>query len=279
MTEPPAGVPPPDDGIRHYTLLSIAGLGVIALALFLRGLDALAILPALVGGLAMLFRWRSGALVGVLLIVAWLLAAQRWPALHPAFVVEEIVWLFRPVFSDPPGRRFLLPSLPGGYDGFGLADVLLCAGTLTYFAGHYRLQSVARRIFPGDPRRRTSRDLPEDRRSPRLVNGRELLWVLAPLPLWIGLAWICWRWLEPKVTDLDIDDRWWRVMILAWLFGVAFVIAAGLLRYAAQGRMRPEEAALFLQDTLWRDTSREQRRINRWIAWARRRQRGKKVDP
>jgi len=39
--------------------------------------------------------------------------------------------------------------------------------------------------------------------------------------------------------------------------------------------MRPEEAALFLQDTLWRETSREQRRINRWIAWARRRQRGK----
>jgi hypothetical protein len=89
--------------------------------------------------------------------------------------------------------------------------------------------------------------------------------------MWIALAWICWRWLEPQQTDLYDDDRWWQVTLLAWLFGLVFLFAAALLRYAAQSRMRPDEAALFLQDTLWRETSREQRRINRWISWARRR--------
>ena len=77
MTEPQVAMLP-DEGVRHYSLLCIAGLGVTALALLLRGLDSLALLPALAGILAIIFRWRSGALV-VLLVVAWLLAALRWP--------------------------------------------------------------------------------------------------------------------------------------------------------------------------------------------------------
>ena len=116
MTDTPAGAPPQDDGIRHYALLCIAGMGAIALALFLRGLDALALLPALVGGLALAFRWRSGALLGVLTIVAWLLAALHWPALHPAFIADEIVWMFRPVFTGPPVRRPVRPALLGAHD-------------------------------------------------------------------------------------------------------------------------------------------------------------------
>jgi hypothetical protein len=76
---------------------------------------------------------------------------------------------------------------------------------------------------------------------------------------------------EKKETELDIDDRWWRLMVLVWLFGLMFLVAAGVLRYLGQRWVKPEEAALFLQDTLWRETSREQRRINRWIAWAARR--------
>ena len=75
--------------------------------------------------------------------------------------------------------------------------------------------------------------------------------------------------------DVDIDDRGWKVMLLAWLLGLVFIVATTAVRYAAQWYLCPEEAAMFLQDTLWRETSREQRRINRWIAWARRRQQRK----
>jgi hypothetical protein len=271
MTEPPV-VASPNDGVRHYTMLCIGSLGVMALALFVRGLDTLSLLPALVGALAMLLRWRTGAL-GVLMIVVWLLAAQHWPVLHPVFIGQEATWLF--YYSGFGGHPppFVQPALANAYEGFGWADLLLCAATLAYFAGHYRLLSVTQRIFPEDPRRRVKQGTPQERRSPQLVAGREILTLLAPVPLWIALAWLCWRWLERKQTvELDIDDRWWQVMILAWLFGLIFLFAAALLRYASQGRMRPNEAALFLQDTLWRETSREQRRINRWISWARRRQ-------
>ena len=39
------------------------------------------------------------------------------------------------------------------------------------------------------------------------------------------------------------------------------------------------EAKLFLQDTLWQETRREQRRIQRWLVWSRlRRRRLKKVS-
>jgi hypothetical protein len=274
MTEMPVAAPPPDDGVRHYTFLSLTALGAITLALFWRGLDALSLLPALVGALAVLFRWRGGA-VWVLLVVVYLLAAQRWPVLHPAFISQEIAWLIYPVGLGQRPRLHLRPALIGPSSEFGLPDLLLGAGLFAYLAGYYRLLGVAANIFPADPRRRGQRDLATERRPPRLVMGREILTLLAAWPLWIGLTWLCWRWLENKETTLDIADYSWQAMVLAWLIGLLFLVASALVRHGAQRKMRPEEAALFLQDTLWLETSREQRRINRWIAWARRRQRGK----
>src|SRR5262249_25263983 len=182
----------------------------------------------------------------------------------------QIAAWFQVLFGLPP-FPYLRPALLRPYEGFGLPDVLLCAGTFAYIAAHYRLLSVARRIFPTDPRRRLPRDAPEERRSSCLVSGGEIVKLLASLPTWIGLAWLCWRWLENKETELDIDDRWWRLMVLVWLFGLMFLVTAGVLRYLGQRSAKPEVAALYLQDTLWRETSREQRRINRWIAWAARR--------
>jgi hypothetical protein len=274
MTELPVAAPPPDDGVRHYTFLSLTALGAIVLALFWHGLDALSLLPALVGALALMLRWRGGA-VWVLLMVAYLLAAQRWPVLHPAFIAQEIAWLLYPVGFGQWQRVYLRPALIGPSSEFGMPDLLLGAGLFAYLAGHYRLLSVAINIFPADPRRRGKRDPEAERRPPRLATGREILTLLAAWPIWTGLAWLCWRWLEHKETTLDIADYSWQAMVLAWLVGLLFLVASALVRYGAQHQMRPEEAALFLQDTLWRETSREQRRINRWIAWARRRQRGK----
>jgi hypothetical protein len=262
----------PNDGIHHYTMLCTAALGMMGLALFLRGLDLVSIiLPPLVGLTAMVFRWRTGA-IGVLFFLAWLLAAQHWPVLHPLFIAQEITWIFTNTGFAGPSGRYVRPMLIGGREGFGPQEVLLCGATLAYFAAHYRLLSVSKGIFPGDPRRRVDRDSKWERRSPRLVAGQEVLNLLAPLPLWIGCAWLCWRWLESKQHE-EINRRWWQVMILAWLFGLLFLITAAVLRYLMRNQMRPEEATMILQDTLWRETSREQRRITRWIAWARTRQR------
>src|SRR5437870_679815 len=103
MSQPPQVARPPDDGVRHYTLLCLVGLGMMALALFLRGLDTLAVLRGRAGEVAVGVRWRGGAL-GVLLSVAGLVAAQRWRVLHPAVVGEEVTWMVQPTgFGGPRG--------------------------------------------------------------------------------------------------------------------------------------------------------------------------------
>ena len=56
--------------------------------------------------------------------------------------------------------------------------------------------------------------------------------------------------------------------MLLWVFGLLLVLAAGAVAYLGQQRLTPEEAAMFLQDELWRQTRREQARLGRWLAWA-----------
>ena len=62
----------------------------------------------------------------------------------------------------------------------------------------------------------------------------------------------------------------------AYVLGVGVLFVSGVLGYLAWGPKRRAEAEVFLQDTAWRETRREQRRINSWLVWARvRRGRGK----
>jgi hypothetical protein len=263
-------------GVHHYTMLCAAALGMMTLALYLRGSDMVSMLfPPMVGLTAMAFRWRTGA-IGVLFFLFWFIASQHSPWLHPLFIAQDIWWIVSDRGFGGASGRYVWPALGSVREGFGLTELVLCASTLAYVAAHYRLLSVTRSIFPTDPRRRTDRLSAYDRRSRQLVDGREVLTLLAPIPLWIAFAWLCWQWLQRR--DYPEIGRWWQVMALAWLFGMLFLVAAAIVRYVSSWRMRPEEAALFLQDTLWRETSREQRRITRWVAWARRR-RQRKDEP
>jgi hypothetical protein len=269
----------PEDGIRHYTFLCMLALGLMALALFLRGVGILCLLPAAVGALTLMARWRSGAL-GVLFFVVWLVIAQRWWYFNPLFVVQQFVLgvenLLSPPGFRPAGQPMPLPS----HARFGIADALLCAASMVFVVGYYRLLSLTNQIFPVDPRRlgarREKRPRPVvEARSRTLVTGHELVQMSATMPIWLVAAWLCWRWLETKDTELNIDDNSWQLILLVWLLGMLFLLASSLVQYLAQWQLRPEEAALYLQDTLWRETPREQRRIHRWLVWARRRQRRK----
>jgi hypothetical protein len=46
-------------------------------------------------------------------------------------------------------------------------------------------------------------------------------------------------------------------------------LAVAFLRLWRQRQHPPAIAALYLQDVLWKETRREQRRLHRWLAWAR----------
>jgi hypothetical protein len=93
-----------------------------------------------------------------------------------------------------------------------------------------------------------------------------------------------WAWLRRRTSQADLTfvlspsirlhlyDSIWQLMVLLWLVSIVLIVAAGVLAYLGTRRLSPEEAALYLQDQVWRQTRREQARLNRWLTWAEKRQ-------
>jgi hypothetical protein len=62
--------------------------------------------------------------------------------------------------------------------------------------------------------------------------------------------------------------------LLAWAIAMPLIAVSTVLGYQRWRRRTPNESLLFLQETLWTETRRDQRRLNRWLAWGKlRRQR------
>jgi hypothetical protein len=157
---------------------------------------------------------------------------------------------------------------------FQVSDVVLCGAVLTYVAAHYRLQALKRHIFPPDPRRREPvPDRPgktrvvQRTRSAKLATAEEaaVLLVLVPVPALLAQA--CWLALARQWSIFGLPPTVGRLLLLVWVLAVGGFVVAGLLGHWRTRQMTVEEGELFLQDTLWRETRREQRRLNRWLAW------------
>lgn len=63
-----------------------------------------------------------------------------------------------------------------------------------------------------------------------------------------------------------------RLVVLVWLIAPLPVLAGGWLSYQRWGRLSGEAATTYLQDIVWHDHRREQRRIQRWWVRAKLRQ-------
>jgi hypothetical protein len=236
--------------VRGYSLVCLVAL--LALTLFVtdRGLGWWGLMPVLLGAAALLFRWSVGPPL-VLVTLAVLLSAQarfRWP-----------VWA-RP-----------RPSL--------LADLGVCLAVLAYAAAQYRLLALTRHVLPPDTRRRV---LPGQgkaaaegpRRSPGLVGPWELPGLLLTLPLWAAAAAAVWVRLELEEPMEGLPEVVWRAMLLAWVFALGLAVTATGLGYLGMAQATRAEARVYLQDQVWRETRKDQARLNRWLVWARlRRQR------
>jgi len=85
-------------------------------------------------------------------------------------------------------------------------------------------------------------------------------------------------WLRYRGININIDRGLWQLAVLLWLFSLLLVVAAGVIAYLGQRRLTADEAGLYLQDELWRQTRREQSRINRWLAWGTRNDARRKVE-
>ncbi len=247
-----------DPAVRNYVFLCLTALVLIFLVLVRRGMGGWSFLPVIVGLLGAGLRWRLAPILCLILLTGLLYS------------------------HDLPGQAVRLNQWPRGR-AFRLEDWILSGAVLAYFAAHYRLQGLTLSIFPVDPRRLGGEDrpagqvshLPEGdtpRRESRLVSPSEIGWLILSLPIFAFLAQ--WSWIllpdydEQHQAPFGLEPRAWQGMITAWVLALGLYVVAGLLDYVGRMRMTRQEATLVLQDVLWKETCRDQRRLQRWLAWA-----------
>jgi hypothetical protein len=252
--------------VRLYLLLGAAGLAGLVIALIGRGLGELSLVPALVGAVALLVNRGPGPLV---LLVGMLLMEAALARMHG---VSGLLL----------GRGGVSLS---ARDAAGLGDLLLAAGGLAFCVAHARLQALLGPVFPpasgrGGGRRKGGPAAPawpggDEGPHPRplaSVGEGELARAALLVPVWCGVAFLLWQGLSalrpPRVFEEVL--RGWARGLMAWWFLAAPAAAAALaLAYRRLARASPEEARLYLQDQLWRETARDQDRLSRWLVWAR----------
>jgi hypothetical protein len=231
-----------EPGVADYASLCLSALGAIWLVLVQSGFGVWSLLPVAAGLLGGLTRFGPLALPLVL-------------GLELNYPPHPYGWNRRTVVDIP--------------------DLVLCGAVLAYAAGHYRLQSLVWNIFPPDLRRPKRlptlvplAHAPVVRRSPRLVLRKEVGALVLSLPVWAALAQVSRRLLPRVWANPGFGPEVWQAALLAWLIGLGVLAAAGMISQWYRRQMTVEESLVLLQDTLWTETRREQRRINRWRAWA-----------
>jgi hypothetical protein len=239
----------PKSGIRQYQLLSLVALGVIFVADLQDGVLLLSLLVLMVGLFGVLSRLRLGPILVVLVVAAGQLGRQ-------------LAW----------GRLRLAQVFP--VQRIGLNELVLAMGVLAYVMAHYRMQGLMLNIVPRDPRLRVGPSrwfrrpkLLSHRRSGGLVTPHEVGWFLLCLPLWVLVGQLLWTVLAPPRIVFGLAPGPIRVILGAWSLGLGIFVTIALLNLWRRRQNSPELAALSLQDVLWKETRREQRRLNRWLAW------------
>jgi hypothetical protein len=203
---------------------------------------------------------ESGALVAnlfmLLLGVIGLLYRIR---LSPMLV---LCVLALPVLFEQYNRNQLNVDLRT-FRALDMADVLLCVATLTYLVAQYRLHGLWFGVMPADPRIAAE----QAARSEASLSSGELLALIVPIPASALAAQLAVLLLRQQWTLLDLPSRWKQFLIVAWTLLLLLFLMAHFFRHWRRLQMGPATARLLLQDILWHETRGEQRRINRWLAW------------
>jgi hypothetical protein len=260
-----------EPGVRSYVLVCLVGLIAVMVGLVQRNAGLSGFFPLIVGTLALMLRWKYAPLY-LIVSVVWVASAAN--------IGLDLFSSVSYVFGWTHGMSGSAVKQP-------LSNAILCVGVLLYSAGCYRLHGLVLHLFPQDQRHYPSsfgkwrgvRPQPRQRRSARLVSGAEIARLVIIVVGCTTAAFIFWSWLDALGERQQSRAEVWRVTVLVWLFGIGLIIAASVFGYLAQRRMLPDEAALYLQDSVWRETPREQRRVMAWLAWARLRRKNREVHP
>jgi hypothetical protein len=235
-------------GAISYLLICLGALVVLYYALIDLGMEGWGLLPVLVGLLGLGLRWSLAPLMVLFALALGMLAdAESW------------------LLTTPATLR--------------IPEFIVCGAVLAYALAHFRLTMIPY-PFPTDqpaPRPRWARKrtlvdspvVPIKRAQPDgpMASSREIGLLVLSLPLWAGLAQLVWPLLPFHWDSPGLRPSVWRGMLLVWTIGGLGLLAAVVLDYWYRATMSVDEATLILQDTLWKETRREQRRISRWYAY------------
>jgi hypothetical protein len=222
----------------NYLLTCMAAMVVVLLLLLRRGLGTWALVPALFGLAGVIFRLRFAPLL-------------TFAALAATLSFGEPLELagFR---SNREALRPFSGSLP---------DWILSVAVLGYLIAHYRLTGLT-----------TGADGKNEEEPATAMKARrgsapaELSWFILCLPVWALLAQATWMLIPRGSNPYELDPPAWQGVSLAWLLALGGYLVAGLLGYIAWQRQSRSEALLWLQDVVWRETWRDQRRLGRELA-------------
>lgn len=219
------------------------------------GLQPLAVVYSMVG------------LVAILVIGLNLQGADPLAAIAPALIgVGGLVfqWRLAPlaVLAALAAALVLTPRSTSQ-----LNHLVLGGSVALYLLAQYRLFALRRGILPGESES-NNQAIPRatDAEPMREISSALLSVVaaaVAALFLWELTALVRPRW------SLSRND--WRLELLAWLAAIVVVAVVSTIGYWSWRRQSRDEALLYLRDEFWRQTRGEQRKINRWLAWGRRR--------
>jgi hypothetical protein len=248
---PPPEAEQPTMQAQHYQVVCGMALAGMFLVLVQQGLVLVGLAALVVGAAAILLRARISPLFVLLLAVGGQLA-----------------------------RQYLYPA-SRSHGALEVEDVALCGTVLAYMAGHYRLLSLWSHILPPDPRQRYHKEAhavvplhrigkvaPQHRPAAHLSRA-ELAWFVLQLPLFALLAQGVWIVISAGRVLHEFSPRWTQFLQLVWGLALAVFLVGQFFRCWRLMWMDHTTAQMLLQDALWQETRGEQRRIGRWLAWAR----------
>jgi hypothetical protein len=246
--------------VRDYMIVCLVSLFLIMLLLLQEGLGWWSIVPVLLGAIGILTTW----------------------GLFPSLVLACLVVLMivrRRMYGIPWGYRL---------ESSFLFDVALAMLTLAYLSGAMRLLALVRSTVPVDvrqarrpPARRVRGRwfLPREatKRSSFNVPSQEIVSLLFATPAFVAAAFLSWVFLANLSVPewFQAGDAAWRLVVAVWAGGIVLATIGVVLAFLDRIHATPEESLLYLQDQLWKDTRGEERRIDKWISWARLRQQAK----
>ena len=247
---------------RHYQ--AMCGLSLSAVVLIQLQQSSLATHVALLVGVLILFLGMRGILYKARLSPMLLLLALAVPYVVEQFSVNE------ETNPDLRGVRFL-----------DIADVLVAMAALTYFVGHYRLHGLWFGVLPADPRTDllaspsgrkkgaagVETPAPPRVRSEESLSAPELAVLVFTVPAFALLAEFAFLLMKQPWRGMELPPRVIQLILIAWKVVLTLFLTAHAFRYWRRLQMDRVSALLMLQDILWSETRGEQRRINRWIAW------------